>query len=277
VEIANMNRLFFRPDQAGMTKTQAAKETLHEINPDVTIETHTYNITHTEHFDHFVQCLNHGAIGETKPVDLVLGCVDNFEARVTINHACLEQNIPWMESGVSEDAVSGHIQYIVPGDSACFQCAPPLIVATGISEKTLKREGVCAASLPTTMGITAGFLIQNALKKLLGFGSVSYYLGYNAMQDFFPRDKMRPNPECSNQWCRKRQLEYQERIKNTPVVVVEVKEKKVEHTENDWGIEIVSNAESSEGPVKVDKKDEVVVDDGADLSDLMSQLKNLSK
>ena len=28
VELANMNRLFFRPDQAGMTKTSAAKETL---------------------------------------------------------------------------------------------------------------------------------------------------------------------------------------------------------------------------------------------------------
>lgn len=29
VEIANMNRLFFRPEQAGMTKTAAAKQTLH--------------------------------------------------------------------------------------------------------------------------------------------------------------------------------------------------------------------------------------------------------
>lgn len=28
VEIANMNRLFFRPNQSGMTKTAAAKETL---------------------------------------------------------------------------------------------------------------------------------------------------------------------------------------------------------------------------------------------------------
>lgn len=28
VEIANMNRLFFRPEQAGMTKTAAAKQTL---------------------------------------------------------------------------------------------------------------------------------------------------------------------------------------------------------------------------------------------------------
>ena len=28
VELANMNRLFFRPDQCGMTKTDAAAETL---------------------------------------------------------------------------------------------------------------------------------------------------------------------------------------------------------------------------------------------------------
>lgn len=45
-----------------------------------------------------------------------------------------------------------------------FQCAPPLVVASNIDEKTLKREGVCAASLPTTMGIVAGFLVQNTLK-----------------------------------------------------------------------------------------------------------------
>ena len=46
----------------------------------------------------------------------------------------------------------------------CLQCAPPLVVASGIDEKTLKREGVCAASLPTTMAVVAGLLVQNALK-----------------------------------------------------------------------------------------------------------------
>jgi ubiquitin-like modifier-activating enzyme 5 len=45
VEIANMNRLFFRPEQAGMTKTDAARQTLENINPDVIYETYTYNIT----------------------------------------------------------------------------------------------------------------------------------------------------------------------------------------------------------------------------------------
>lgn len=35
--------------------------------------------------------------------------------------ACLELGISWIESGVSENAISGHIQYIIPGRTACFQ------------------------------------------------------------------------------------------------------------------------------------------------------------
>lgn len=54
------------------------------------------------------------------PVDLVLSCVDNFEARMAINTACNELNQKWFESGVSENAVSGHIQFIIPGETACF-------------------------------------------------------------------------------------------------------------------------------------------------------------
>ena len=60
----------------------------------------------------------------------------------------------------------------MPGETACFECVPPLVVASGIDERTLKREGVCAASLPTTMGIVAGLLVQNALKYMLHFGQV---------------------------------------------------------------------------------------------------------
>jgi ubiquitin-like modifier-activating enzyme 5 len=65
------------------------------------------------------------------------------------------------------------LQVIIPGETACFACVPPLVVASGIDERTLKREGVCAASLPTTMGIVAGLLVQNTLKYLLEFGQAS--------------------------------------------------------------------------------------------------------
>lgn len=80
VELANMNRLFFQPHQAGLSKVEAAEHTLRysvcglftflykpqafffiyisyfnrNINPDVSFETHNYNITTMENFTHFM-------------------------------------------------------------------------------------------------------------------------------------------------------------------------------------------------------------------------------
>ncbi|XP_061661481.1 ubiquitin-like modifier-activating enzyme 5 isoform X2 [Syngnathoides biaculeatus] len=246
VELANMNRLFFQPHQAGLSKVEAAEHTLRNINPDVSFETHNYNITTLDNFNHFMERLSLGGLGDGKPVDLVLSCVDNFEARMAINTACNELGQTWMESGVSENAVSGHIQLINPGETACFACAPPLVVAANIDEKTLKREGVCAASLPTTMGVVAGILVQNVLKYLLKFGQVSYYLGYNAMQDFFPSMAMKPNPQCNDRHCRRQQELYKKREEERPRAEVVQEEAEVVHEDNEWGIELVSEEANEE-------------------------------
>lgn len=246
VELANMNRLFFQPHQAGLSKVEAAEHTLRNINPDVLFETHNYNITTMENFTHFMDRISHGGLEEGKPVDLILSCVDNFEARMAINTACNELGQIWMESGVSENAVSGHIQLIIPGETACFACAPPLVVAANIDEKTLKREGVCAASLPTTMGVVAGLLVQNVLKYLLKFGTVSYYLGYNAMQDFFPTMAMKANPQCNDRYCRRQQEEYKKKEAERPKVEVVQEEEEIVHEDNEWGIELVSEVTDAE-------------------------------
>lgn len=297
VELANMNRLFFQPHQAGLSKVQAAEHTLRNINPDVAFEVHNYNITTVENFQHFMDRISNGGLEEGKPVDLVLSCVDNFEARMAINTACNELGQTWMESGVSENAVSGHIQLIIPGESACFACAPPLVVAANIDEKTLKREGVCAASLPTTMGVVAGILVQNVLKFLLNFGTVSFYLGYNAMQDFFPTMSMKPNPQCDDRHCRKQQEEYKKKVAALPRQEVVQAEEEVVHEDNEWGIELVSEVSEEElktasGPVpdlpegitvaytipqkQDDSTHEATVEDsGESLEDLMAKMKNM--
>ncbi|XP_033342446.1 ubiquitin-like activating enzyme 5 [Megalopta genalis] len=288
VEMANMNRLFFQPYQAGQSKVEAAAKTLQYINPDVDIETHNYNLTTVDHFDHFMETISKSSL-TGGPVDLVLSCVDNFEARMAINTACNELNQKWFESGVSENAVSGHIQFIIPGETACFACAPPLIVAENIDEKTLKRDGVCAASLPTTMGIVAGFLVQNALKYLLDFGEVSYYLGYNAMQDFFSKMILRPNTNCDDGYCRERQQEYAKKPKPEPKV--EVIEDKPLHEDNEWGISLVDDqdeqenetpsftctkeAHSSSSQSTDSKIDSIQSDSGPTLEDLMAQMKSI--
>jgi len=257
VELANMNRLFFRPEQAGMTKTDAAVQTLADINPDVLLESYTLNITTVKGFEKFMESLTNQVIESTRGrqtgVDLVLSCVDNYEARMVVNQACNELNQIWMESGVSEDAVSGHIQLLIPGETACFACAPPLVVASGIDERTLKRDGVCAASLPTTMGVVAGLLVQNTLKCLLDFGEVSKYLGYNALKDYFPTMEMLPNPQCSNSSCRDRQREYIQ-IKPAKDAAAKARvEAEAEaahasslpvHYDNEWNISVVDDNKS---------------------------------
>ncbi|CAH2049857.1 unnamed protein product, partial [Iphiclides podalirius] len=265
VELANMNRLFFQPHQAGLSKVDAAAATLQAINPDVAIDAHNYNITTVDNFQKFCDTISTGSLtGE--PVDLVLSCVDNFEARMAINAACNELGQRWFESGVSENAVSGHIQFLIPGETACFACAPPLVVASNIDEKSLKRDGVCAASLPTTMGCRIGAVFavpgQNALKHLLGFGTVSHYLGYSALTDFFPTMSLKigtlghigavrvggwwrwwwrwrsvqPNASCAEAWCRRRQAEA--RSRPPPVEqATEVREDEPPlHADNHWGI-----------------------------------------
>ncbi|XP_026385355.1 ubiquitin-like modifier-activating enzyme 5 isoform X2 [Papaver somniferum] len=256
VELANMNRLFFRPEQCGMTKTDAAVQTLSDINPDVILESYTLNITTMQGFETFVESLKNQKYRQTKNgtgVDLVLSCVDNYEARMVVNQACNELNQTWMESGVSEDAVSGHIQLLIPGETACFACAPPLVVASGVDERTLKREGVCAASLPTTMGVIAGLLVQNTLKYLLNFGQVSPYLGYNSLKDFFPTMAMKPNPQCSNSPCLDRQKDYmltkperdaaaKAKMEAEALLVVE----SPVHAENEWNISVVDDDDEME-------------------------------
>lgn len=251
VELANMNRLFFRPEQAGMTKTDAAVETLSGINPDVVLESYTLNITTVQGFETFMSSLKNKSFRPDKEgcgVDLVLSCVDNYEARMVVNQACNELNQTWMESGVSENAVSGHIQLLVPGETACFACAPPLVVASGIDERTLKREGVCAASLPTTMGVVAGLLVQNTLKYLLKFGSVTPYLGYNALKDYFPTMEMKPNPQCSNAACLERQKEYvlvkpsrDAAAAKAKMEAEESAEPECLHDDNEWNISVVDD------------------------------------
>ncbi|XP_073131871.1 ubiquitin-like modifier-activating enzyme 5 [Henckelia pumila] len=252
VELANMNRLFFRPDQAGMTKTDAAVQTLSDINPDVVLESYTLNITTVQGFETFMSSLKDKSFCPDKEgsgVDLVVSCVDNYEARMVVNQACNELNQTWMESGVSENAVSGHIQLLVPGETACFACAPPLVVASGVDERTLKREGVCAASLPTTMGIVAGLLVQNTLKYLLNFGNVTPYLGYNALKDFFPTMEMKPNPQCSNAACLERQKDYirakpaRDAAARAKMEAEELLEPECLHEDNEWNISVVDDSD----------------------------------
>lgn len=165
-----------------------------------------------------------------------------------------------------------------------------MIVASNIDEKTLKRDGVCAASLPTTMGIVAGFLVQNALKHLLQFGDVTNYLGYSALTDFFPTMNLKPNPNCDDAHCRLRQKEAALRPKKQIKKEV-VKDEGPIHEDNEWGISLVDESGPESRQVEItkgvtlaytlpnedvgDNNKQSNVNNDISLEELMAQMKNI--
>ncbi len=62
---------------------------------------------------------------------------------MSVLQACNELGQTWMESGVSENAVSGHIQLIVPGDTSCF----------AVSAQNRQRSSAQISTKPTSLFI----------------------------------------------------------------------------------------------------------------------------
>lgn len=67
-----------------------------------------------------------------------------------LSQACVEARQDWFESGVSENAVSGHIQFISPGCTACFEVGAWLTLCTWsqplVQALTVALRIVCPAT-----------------------------------------------------------------------------------------------------------------------------------
>ena len=192
IDLANMNRMFYRPEQAGWNKTMACRHYCSELNPDTVFEVHNMNVAAEENREKFKATVSSGSIDRKAPVNLILGCVDNMEARQAMEAVSEELQVPFMDAVVADDAMSGHVQLVIPGRTGGLEAAP-------IKAHMEKRPGVCPASLATTDSILAGIMAQNVLKYLLGFGEVAFLLQYNAVTNDFTTRMTYPDPRKAPQ------------------------------------------------------------------------------
>merc|ERR1719502_881585 len=140
-----------------------------ELNPDTVFEVHNMDITAKESKGKFKESVLHGSVDRKDKVNLIIGCVDNFEARELMERVSEELQLPFMDAVVADDAMQGHVQLIIPGRTGGLEAAP-------IKKHMEKKPGSCPASLATTDSIIAGIAGQNVLKYLLGFGEVAFLL-----------------------------------------------------------------------------------------------------
>jgi ubiquitin-like modifier-activating enzyme 5 len=205
LEMANMNRLIYKPSQVGKYKVEALKEYLSEISQDVEIVTYEHDITSGEGYNTFTS--------ELEKCDIVFGCVDTFGVRLFMNSKCIENNKVFIDGGASLDGIRGSVQVVIPKKTACYRCHhhtlglgkekpvegkedPKLYLK--IKEPTQDRpSGIChMTSLPTTMSIIAALQCQEAFKYLLRFGEVASFLMYNGLSGEIERFERGKDPNC---------------------------------------------------------------------------------
>jgi molybdopterin/thiamine biosynthesis adenylyltransferase/DNA-binding transcriptional regulator YhcF (GntR family) len=160
VEAANLSRsVLFRPDDNGKKKAEIAARRTKEMNPDVKVQ-------------YFHGDINTDlGLGVFRRMDVIVGCLDNREARLSVNRFCYWLNKPWVDGAIQE--LFGLERIFVPGEGACFECTLTEQARREMSLRyscpLLARQNILLGKVPTTptiSAIIAGLQSQDALKLL---------------------------------------------------------------------------------------------------------------
>ena len=158
IENSNLSRsVLFRSTDEGKSKAKTAAEMVKEINPDCSIQWLDTNVVY-----------NLG-LGVFKWADLVIGGLDNREARLAINQSCWKVGTPWVDGAI--EVFFGVARVFVPPDSACYECTMNdmdyKLLNMRRSCALLTRKDMVEGKIPTTptiSSIIAGIQVQEALK-----------------------------------------------------------------------------------------------------------------
>jgi adenylyltransferase/sulfurtransferase len=153
--------VFFRADDAGRPKVHVAAERARELNPESRVIPIEGNV------------ITDVGLGLFRDCDVVIGCLDNREARLWLNRQCWKVNRPWVDAGIQE--LQGVVKIFVPPGSACYECAMTSrdyqLLNLRYSCPLLSLEEVQQGKVPTAPTIAsmmASLEVQEALKILHG-------------------------------------------------------------------------------------------------------------
>lgn len=181
VEMSNLQRqILFDEDDVHhhLPKAIAAREKLHRVNSDVSVEA-------------LVEDINADGIESlVRETDIVLDATDNFETRYLLNDVCIKYNRPWIYSGVV--ASYGVTMNIIPGDTPCLRCVFPELPLPGTTP-TCDTAGV----LNGIVGTITGLASTEALKILLKSNKISRAMTWvDVWENTFERIELPRQPEC---------------------------------------------------------------------------------
>lgn len=162
IEASNLTRsVLFRQRDCGRSKAESAAAALADLNPDCRVVGRSADV------------LDDVGLGWIREMDVVIGCLDNREARLWLNRMCWKVGVPWIDGGIQE--INGVVKVFVPPASACYECAMTendyRLINLRYSCPLLRREDLLAGRVPTAptiASIIGGMQTQEALKLIHG-------------------------------------------------------------------------------------------------------------
>jgi adenylyltransferase/sulfurtransferase len=133
---------------------------------------------------------------------VVIGCLDNREARLWVNRQCWRVGTPWVDGGIQE--INGVVKVFVPPDGACYECGMTendyRLMNLRYSCPLLRQEDLLAGKVPTAPTIASmigGLQTQEALKLLHGIpAAAGEALIYNGVANQFYRTAFQRRDDC---------------------------------------------------------------------------------
>ena len=137
-----------------------------------------------------------------RDVDVVIGCLDNREARLWVNRNCWKVNTPWVDGGIQE--INGVAKVFVPPDGACYECAMTendyRLINLRYSCPLLRQEDIQAGKVPTAPTIASmigGLQTQEALKLIHGMPVASgEAMIFNGIANRFYNTRFQHKEDC---------------------------------------------------------------------------------
>ena len=165
IENSNLSRsILYREKDNGRFKAEVAAESARDVYPAIRSHAFVGNVVYDL------------GIGVFRWADVVIGGLDNREARLAINRACWKTNRAWIDGAIEQ--IQGTARVFAP-DGPCYECTMSQtdwkLLQMRRSCNLLTRPEMQAGKTPTTptiSSIIAGVQCQEAVKLLHGLPTI---------------------------------------------------------------------------------------------------------
>ena len=180
VDLSNLQRqILHSNDRIGMLKTESARKTLQDLNPDIKITIYNEKLS------------SENILKILEPYDYVLDGTDNFPTRYLINDACVMVKKINVHGSIFR--FEGQVSVFKANAGPCYRCLYPEPPPPGLVPNC--QEGGVLGALP---GIIGNLQAIETLKLILGIGEplIGHLLIYDALSTEFRKLNLKRDINC---------------------------------------------------------------------------------